>query len=175
MQIKYIAACDMNWNIGKDGGLPWAYIKEDMSYFYRTTTEGRNPGVVMGRLTWESLPVNNRPLSKRVNLVLSSGDVTFAHSTCRTPDEAFHTAEAMNVDVLWVIGGGSVYRAFASMVIDEVHIVVIPRVFRGCDTTFPHEILDMYDLESTTVVNSASTPFSIHRYKRRRYVATDPK
>jgi dihydrofolate reductase len=54
-----------NGVIGRDGGLPWR-LKSDMAMF-RALTLGKP--VIMGRKTWDSLP--NRPLPKRMNIVLS--------------------------------------------------------------------------------------------------------
>lgn len=65
--------------IGYQGKLPW-HIPEDMAHFKQITTS--NSGitdkfdlyniVVMGRKTWESIPVKFRPLEKRFNVILSN-------------------------------------------------------------------------------------------------------
>lgn len=56
MKITLIAAVDEKNGIGKNGQLAWQN-SEDMKHF-RSYTEGKV--VVMGRKTWDSLPV--RPL-----------------------------------------------------------------------------------------------------------------
>lgn len=63
-----IVAVDNWFGIGKDGGIPWN-VKEDLQYF-KTTTSGQ--AVVMGRRTWESLPMSVRPLPNRLNIVVTS-------------------------------------------------------------------------------------------------------
>lgn len=65
--------------IGYQGKLAW-HIPEDMAHFKQITTS--NSGitaksdlhniVVMGRKTWDSIPVKFRPLEKRFNVVLSN-------------------------------------------------------------------------------------------------------
>ena len=63
--------------------------------------------VVMGRLTWESLPAKVRPLPGRRNIVVT-----------HRPDYAADGAEvvtsledALTEDPIWVIGGAQIYAA----------------------------------------------------------------
>ena len=61
--------------IGYKGQLPWPYIASEMRHFALTTSscpEGMRNAVVMGRKTWESIPLANRPLKNRLNVVLTS-------------------------------------------------------------------------------------------------------
>jgi dihydrofolate reductase len=53
--------------IGRDGGIPWR-LPEDQARF-KELTMGHT--VVMGRLTWESLPAKVRPLPGRRNVVVT--------------------------------------------------------------------------------------------------------
>jgi dihydrofolate reductase len=87
--------------IGRDGGIPWR-LPEDQARF-KELTMGHT--VVMGRLTWESLPAKVRPLPGRHNVVLT-----------RRPDYAADGArvvhnlqDALADDTIWVIGGNEVY------------------------------------------------------------------
>ena len=87
--------------IGRDGGIPWR-LPEDQARFKELTM---GCAVVMGRLTWESLPAKVRPLPGRRNIVVT-----------RQPD---YTAEGAQVvrtlddalpdDETWVIGGEQIY------------------------------------------------------------------
>ncbi len=69
--------------IGKDGTMPWN-LPGDMAYFKALTTQTRDSNkqnaVIMGRRTWDSIPAKFRPLSNRINIVLSrslaNGDST---------------------------------------------------------------------------------------------------
>jgi dihydrofolate reductase len=86
--------------IGRDGGIPWR-LPEDQARF-KLLTMGHT--VVMGRLTWESLPAKVRPLPGRKNVVLTRQADYMADGAdvVTTLDEAV-TGET------WVIGGEQIY------------------------------------------------------------------
>ncbi|MGV1033642.1 MAG: dihydrofolate reductase [Microbacteriaceae bacterium] len=92
--------------IGRDGDMPW-YVPEDLAHFKELT---RGHPVIMGRRTWESLQV--QPLPGRLNIVVSRGDldlpdgVALAHSI----DEALAQADASGADLVWGIGGATLYN-----------------------------------------------------------------
>ena len=69
-----ILAVDKKNGLGKNWKLPW-YIKEDMMYFKDMTTRTKDPSkknaVIMWRKTWESIPPRFKPLSNRINCILS--------------------------------------------------------------------------------------------------------
>ena len=85
--------------IGKDNSIPWHY-SADLKRFKRLTLDKT---VIMGRRTWESLPV--KPLPDRRNIVItrtSLDDVECFPSI----DGALATCEG---DV-WFIGGAGIYQ-----------------------------------------------------------------
>ncbi|HJL71328.1 MAG: dihydrofolate reductase [Candidatus Poseidoniia archaeon] len=85
--------------IGKDNSIPWHY-SADLKRFKRLTL-GKT--VIMGRRTWESLPV--KPLPDRRNIVITQSsldDVEYFSSI----DDALATCEG---DV-WFIGGAGIYQ-----------------------------------------------------------------
>ncbi|KAJ0417417.1 dihydrofolate reductase-like domain-containing protein [Aspergillus carlsbadensis] len=71
--------------IGLNGTLPWPRIKSDMSFFARVTARlpthtaghtgdsasARANALIMGRKTYDSVPLKLRPLGKRVSVVIS--------------------------------------------------------------------------------------------------------
>jgi dihydrofolate reductase len=63
--ISAIVAVDNNWGIGYNGNL-LEHIPDDMKFFKKLTTGNV---VIMGRKTWDSLPV--KPLPDRLNLVIT--------------------------------------------------------------------------------------------------------
>merc|ERR1719225_2033744 len=69
-----VAACGKSLGIGLNGELPWR-LKSEMKYFAETTSRTTDPdkinAVIMGRKTWESIPLKFRPLKNRFNVVLS--------------------------------------------------------------------------------------------------------
>jgi dihydrofolate reductase len=92
--------------IGADGALPW-HLLEDMRLF-RALTWGST--VVMGRLTWESLPDRMRPLPGRDNLVLTRR-TDWSPAGARIVHSHAQALRSYEGD-LWVIGGASVYEEF---------------------------------------------------------------
>ena len=73
MKFSLIVATDKNLGIGKMNSLPWK-LKSEMRYFRETTLHFNNV-VVMGRNTWESIPNKFKPLSGRINIILSSRQI----------------------------------------------------------------------------------------------------
>ncbi len=86
--------------IGLNGGIPWHY-SADLRRFKRLTV---NSTVIMGRRTWESLPV--RPLPKRQNIVVTR--------TSQPQTEYYPTLEQAlthaHHKTVWFIGGAELYR-----------------------------------------------------------------
>ena len=104
--------------IGADGTMPW-HLPEDLKHFKATTA---GAPVVMGRRTWESFPPRFRPLPGRTNIVITRDDSYTADGALRAAslEEGLTLAREdlarrdrqearQGADVLWVLGGGSVY------------------------------------------------------------------
>lgn len=87
--------------IGRDNGIPWR-LPEDQARF-KELTMGHT--VVMGRLTWESLPAKVRPLPGRRNVVVTRQDGYVAHGATVVCD----LESALGDDATWVIGGVQIY------------------------------------------------------------------
>jgi len=104
--------------IGADGTMPW-HLPEDLKHFKRTTA---GAPVVMGRRTWESFPPRFRPLPGRTNIVITRDDAYTADGAVRAAslEEGLALARqdlarrdqgepGQAADMLWVIGGGTLY------------------------------------------------------------------
>ena len=91
--------------IGNAGAIPWR-LPEDQARFKELTMGST---VLMGRLTWESLPASVRPLPGRRNLVLTSDPEWSAAGAERVV--SVEAAAARVEGDLWVIGGAAVYAA----------------------------------------------------------------
>jgi dihydrofolate reductase len=96
--VKLIWAQAKAGVIGRANGIPWQ-LPEDMAHF-KELTLGHT--VVMGRLTWESLPERFRPLPGRRNIVVSRDAGYVAEGADVVP------ALPAEVDG-WVIGGAQLY------------------------------------------------------------------
>lgn len=99
-----------NGVIGANGGLPWR-LKSDLKIFRRLTM---GKPLIMGRKTWDSLPV--KPLPGRANIVLSR-DGRFAPPgalVCEDFHEAFQIArdhaDDDGQDEVCVIGGAALFE-----------------------------------------------------------------
>jgi dihydrofolate reductase len=81
--FSVIVATASNMGIGVKGGLPWR-LPSDMGFFKQMTSTVTKPtatrnAVIMGRRTWESIPFKFRPLSQRLNVIVTKSGL---------PDEA---------------------------------------------------------------------------------------
>jgi dihydrofolate reductase len=134
-----VVAADLDWGIGKAGGLPWPKLRGDLQHFKRitsTASEGRRNAIVMGRKTWESKEVAGKPLPNRLNVVVSHGElavpggVVLAHSI----DQALVVD---GVESIFVVGGAGLIQA----VIDrpDLRFVYLTRIAQRyrCDVTMP--------------------------------------
>ena len=135
MKIHLIWAQDENGGIGKNGQLPW-HISEDLKNFKRLTSGST---ILMGRNTWESLPV--RPLPERRNIVLSSKEVPDVEYYTSV-EECIKTLDGDGTEKLFVIGGSIVYSNFIHRA-DELHITHVDKVSEGIDIYFPVTMLNI--------------------------------
>ena len=109
--LAIVVARARNGVIGRDGDLPWR-LRSDLQRF-KAVTVGKP--CIMGRRTWESLPL--KPLPGRLNLVLSRDESCEAKGAvvCTTLDEAVEIAreQAMDdgIDEICVIGGTALFEA----------------------------------------------------------------
>jgi dihydrofolate reductase len=87
--------------IGRNNGIPWR-VPEDQARFKELTM---GHAVVMGRLTWESLPAKVRPLPGRRNVVVTrqAGYVADGATVVTDLESAFGD------DQTWVVGGAQIY------------------------------------------------------------------
>ena len=133
MKIHLIWAQDQNGGIGKEGKLPWN-ISEDLKNFKKLTL---NSTILMGRHTWESLPI--KPLPNRKNIVLSSQNMPEVESYSSVK-ECVEKLDAQGTSTLFVIGGSKVYQKFIHRA-DELHITFVDINTVGIDTYFPVTLL----------------------------------
>ena len=125
MLRKMILAMDLDGCIGKDDGLPWR-LRADMLRFKRLTVGDGHNAVLMGRTTWESLPEAYRPLSERLNIIVTRNEeysVDGAYA-CLSIEKGLGLAEENSSDICWIIGGANVYEQCRELV-EEVHVTMV--------------------------------------------------
>tara|TARA_B100001964_G_C14091163_1_gene534851 strand:- start:425 stop:907 length:483 start_codon:yes stop_codon:yes gene_type:complete len=129
MEIHLIWAQDKMGGIGKNGKLPW-HITEDLQNFKKVTL---NQTVIMGRKTWDSLPI--KPLPNRHNIVISRSlqkNVT----TYQSYNECIKQLNKNNIEKAFIIGGRSLYKLFFDNA-KYLHITNIQLIEKGINEFFP--------------------------------------
>lgn len=133
--FSIIVAVDEENGIGRRGKLAWRIPGELQHFRDLTIGNGRN-AVIMGEVTWLSLPEKFRPLPQRDNIVLSQTKTSFSGAkTAGSFDEAF--AMAAEAEHVFIIGGASIYKQ--AIALPNLQEVYITRVKGGhaCDVFFP--------------------------------------
>lgn len=170
--VHVIVACDKNGGIGYEGKIPWK-LHDDMKYFKKITLaapDGQCNAIVMGRKTWESLPL--KPLSNRINIVISSTcaknedclvfkDLTSAlsyanHQTC--------------IYKIFVIGGSMLYEeALSCTLCRNVLVTHIDNEYI-CDVFFPLQKLqkDFILLKEGVVKQQNNIVYKFNEYERKK-------
>ncbi|KAI8441375.1 hypothetical protein MSG28_014992 [Choristoneura fumiferana] len=148
VKLNLIAAACENMGIGAKGTLPWR-LKKEMAYFTTMTTKVSSPSkvnaVIMGRITWDCIPLKYRPLKDRLNIVMTRHvekvKETVPEGVVVVPglDEAIKYIDGReDVESTWVIGGSHIYQAaMAHPNCGKIYLTEIQKSF-NCDTFFPN-------------------------------------
>jgi dihydrofolate reductase len=126
MQINMIFARAANGVIGRDNTIPWR-LPEDMARLKRLTTGWP---VIMGRKTWDSLPVKFRPLPGRANIVITrqpGWKDTGATTAASLADALALCASSAEV---WILGGAQIY-AQAMPLAHRIEVTEIAETIEG--------------------------------------------
>lgn len=146
MQFSIIAALDNRNGIGIKGGLPWK-LPGDMKHFKDVTcgsVKDTANVVIMGRKTWESIPERFRPLSGRINVVLTR------NYNLKLPTGVVRCSDFQSIELeldkseyknrygeMFVIGGQQIYEeAIQSSNCRRLYITHVESDF-DCDAFFP--------------------------------------
>ncbi len=144
--------------IGRDGGIPW-HLAEDLARF-KELTFGHT--VVMGRLTWESLPRSVRPLPGRRNVVITRD----ASYTAEGAELAGSLTDAPLADA-WVIGGAQIYaQALPLATRCEVTEIEIDLPRRDDDALCPELDESWTHTVGDWLTSSSGLRYRFHSYRR---------
>lgn len=132
-EFSVVTCVDKSWGIGKNNSIPWNST-HDLEWFKTLT---KNNTVIMGRNTWNSLPI--KPLPNRVNIIVSNtivqSDVTQAIVVRSLQDALCHPAILNSV---FVIGGVNLYKeALEHDGCKRVYITYLSKGYK-CDVFFPY-------------------------------------
>ena len=135
--IRAILACDDDWGIGKNGDLPWPHNPADLKWFKENTTGGV---VVMGKATWDSLPM--KPLPNRNNVIVTSSemDKNGPYHFLTFDQAPSHLKSMAALQDVWVIGGAQLVNGSLS-IIDEIWLSRINGTY-DCDVFLPRDIIE---------------------------------
>ena len=140
--MKLIVACDPKGGIGLDGKLPWTNIQGDLPRFKALTT---GKVVIMGRNTYESLPV--KPLPNRINVVVTSKIIEGVKTI---PNISI--MDSINYKDAWIIGGAKLVNT-NWWCMDEIHLTKTFTEYT-CDSHIDLIYLEkMFKLESVEGFN----------------------
>lgn len=129
-RMALIAAVSPQGVIGINNTIPWHY-PADLARFKRLT-QGHT--VLMGRLTWESLP--RKPLPHRRNVVITSQAASLQKQTGEV--ECFASLqEALDTCTgeVWCIGGARLYQAVMPLA-QLIDLTYVPDVVEGAGAVY---------------------------------------
>ena len=152
--FKIIVAHDPNRVIGNGPNIPW-HIKEDFLHFKRTTL---GHTLIMGSTTFKSI---GKPLPNRKTIVINQ-DRNFdamGQEVCTDLNEIINKYKDSE-EVVFVVGGASIYRQLISYV-NEMIISVVKKEYEG-NIFFPE-----YESEFETYEEVEYDEFTV-KYMRRK-------
>ena len=135
MKITIIVAKDKNNLIGIGDVIPWR-LSGDMKMF-KETTLGHH--IIMGRKTFETFP---KPLPGRKSLIITRdseyqflvNQENIDYQNCsiyNSIDECLKSLKLANIDNLFVIGGGEIYKQFLELdLVDEILVTEVDVSFK---------------------------------------------
>ncbi|KAJ2960038.1 hypothetical protein NQZ79_g4584 [Umbelopsis isabellina] len=166
MNFTLVVAATEELGIGLRANLPWR-IPKDMAFFKEVTTrvpkaftlpagtsEPAQNAVIMGRITWESIPTKFRPLDKRTNIVISRNvefDLQSKDQTVKlvpSIERAFDVIDKSRTPRVFVIGGAQIYREAIKHANCSRILLTRIRSRVDCDTFFPEIDESLFRLAS---------------------------
>jgi len=119
--LKIIVAATIHGVIGNNQKIPWR-IPQDLKIFKQMTI---NQSVVMGRITWDSLP--SQPLKCRDNYVFTNNPLINAIAV-----NNFQQVQQLAKTQVWIIGGEQIYKlAIQSKLVDTIVLSRIKKEYPG--------------------------------------------
>ncbi|KAL9582672.1 MAG: hypothetical protein Q9212_003156 [Teloschistes hypoglaucus] len=164
--LTFVVATTPSLGIGLRGTLPWPPLKSDLQFFARVTkrpppatteeSDDEQPirnAVIMGRKTFDSIPLKFRPLKDRINIVITRSPSKLESSTSQSGDGDVIAASSIPdglqklqnqnraVGRVFVIGGAEIYKQ--AIELKECKRVLWTRLASEweCDTWFPEGVL----------------------------------
>ncbi|KWT98302.1 MULTISPECIES: dihydrofolate reductase [unclassified Variovorax] len=162
MELCLIWAQARSRAIGKAGTLPWR-APADLKHFKDLT--GGYP-VIMGRKTWESLPMH--PLPGRLNIVVTSKPLQHEGGfACSSLEDALALAGTSRPAKVFVIGGQALYER-AIRVADTLYVTQVDTNVIDADAFGPPIDASVFQLDAQVAVKDGSLNLVFETYRRQR-------
>ncbi len=172
------------YGIGLNNKVPW-HISDDLKHFRKLTTETRNlekrNAVIMGRLTWQSIPDKYRPLKGRFNVILSRDagllnsvdDDIISSSNCTysssLPDALDLVSKMDDIENVFIIGGSRAYNEAMNHHNCRYIYATIVEYIGKCDTHIDYYTRKGYKviktLKSKTKDEKSGLEYTIYKYQ----------
>lgn len=181
MKFNLIACVDNNYGIGRDNTIPWFYSK-DLQHFKKLTSE-KNNIVIMGYKTYLSLPLNNKPLKNRINIVLTTQKIKSNNENLLYFNDILSILIYLEnnkkaINNVWIIGGETIYKQFLDLhIISNIYITKIYQQSFNCSTFFPSNYLKYFTLKDSYIdeeynkysfsINKDKLIFELYTYKNK--------
>ncbi|KAG7571644.1 Dihydrofolate reductase domain [Arabidopsis suecica] len=178
-QVVIAATRDMG--LGMDMKLPWD-LPTDSQFFHDVTTRTTDPtkrnATIMGRKSWESTPLEIRPLPGRLNIVLTKSschDIATDENVlvCSSMESALELlateSYSLSIEKVFVIGGGELLRNYMNAPsCDAIHLTEID-ISVPCDAFAPRVDTSLYHpwYSSFPIVENGIR-YSFNTYVRRK-------
>lgn len=167
----YIIVCVDNKNgIGKDGIIPWEKLKEDMLHFTNKTTKvndlTKQNAVIMGRITWNSIPERFKPLKNRFNIIISK-NININQNNILVCNNLYTAINIINnnIEKIFIIGGELLYKeALDTLNIKKIYLTKIINKNFNCDKFFPDINLNYYNLKKSKTFKQNDIEYNIETY-----------
>lgn len=112
-----------SWLLGVNGSIPWV-LSADLQHFKSITMGGV---VIMGRKTWDSIPARFKPLSGRINVIISRSCMESTENVHVVNDVSQLQELLHKIDIgtgIFNIGGAEIYKLLepytTHMIVTEV-------------------------------------------------------
>ena len=162
MKINMIYARAANGVIGKNNAMPW-HLPEDLAHFKKLTL---SCPVIMGRKTWESIPLKFRPLPGRSNIVVTRHSSWQPQGANTAGSLQAALAQCHGAADVWIIGGAQIY-AQAEPLAARIEMTLIDKDFEG-DAFAPELSKHWVVTSSEAHVSATGLSFSFITYTKQQ-------
>lgn len=165
--VTIIVAVAENGAIGKNNQLLW-HLPADMKFF-RDTTTGHS--IITGRKNYESIPEKFRPLSNRLNVIVTrqkdyvAPGAVVVHSL----EDAIDYCRKNSGNEIYIIGGGEIYKECLEKKLADQMLITHVHTAPDADTFFKWIPEHWIQISSTERKADEKNPFDLDftLYKRK--------